>query len=186
MHLGQTGTALLLLGFISSCNSKSQDASKGSLGEQVSGEQNGKKEPVKPLPEVKEIPRDAAPPPVQIQSFESTSLQQAVVDLGKLEVLTIAHFRQAFPNQEIWVGAEELSSDNFEENASLSISGLSLSLYMKNFQLNQAGLSDSSERGITGIKVGNRFKKVFQNEQLECFYDYYEAGTLSCYLPDNW
>ncbi len=177
---------MLILGFIASCNSKSQDASKDSLGEHASLEHDAKKKPATPLPKVKKLPKDAAPPPVQVQSFESTSIEQAVVDLGKLEVLTIDHLRQAFPNQKISVGADVLSSDNFTENTSISISGLSLSLQMKNFQLAQAGLREYSKFGIAGIKVGDKFKAVFQNEQLECFYWYYEAGVLTCYLPDNW
>ncbi len=181
MQLGQTATTLLLLGFISSCNNKSQDPSKDSLDEQ--GEEN---KPAKPQRDTMEIPRDASLPSVQIQSFESTSIQQAVVDLGKLEVLSIDHFRQAFPNQGIRIGSETLSSDNFKDNATLSINEFGLSLDMRNFQLHQAGLSESLEPGVTGIKIGDNFKKVFLNEQLECFYWYYEAGVLTCYLPDNW
>lgn len=113
-------------------------------------------------------------------------MQQAIVDLGKQEVLTVAHFQQAFPDQTITTGGNELVATNFKENSIVEITEFQLSLEVNNFQLKTAGIIPYSEKTIAGIGLGSKFETVFQNKELECIYRYFEAGSRTCYLPDNW
>ncbi len=176
------GTLVLILPLFSCRGNSPDEASSPPMHEQTPLLAKEVESPIPP----RTIAADAALPKQTLHSFQSTSVREVVVELGKLDPVTLAHFKQAFPGQSLLSGGEPLSSDISLNNASIQVQELGLDLSMQDYKLKHASLDTFSEIEIAGIKNKSQFKRVLKNEELECFYQFYEAGSLRCYLPDNW